>query len=67
MKRTIAGFLFLIALGSGTMFADDGYGRRRDIRQESPRTAANCAATFITGTTGPRAMRSGSYGANIAT
>ena len=42
MKRTIAGFLFLIALGSGTMFADDGYGRRRDIRHDEARIAQDC-------------------------
>lgn len=34
MKRTIAGILFLIALGAGTMLADDGYGRGRDIRRD---------------------------------
>ena len=39
MKRTIAGILFLLALGSGTMFADDGYGRRRDIRRDEARIA----------------------------
>jgi hypothetical protein len=39
MKRTIAGILFLIALGSGTMFAEDGYGRRRDIRHDEAKIA----------------------------
>ena len=54
MKRTIAGILFLIALGAGTMLADDGYGRGRDISlrrgAKSSMTGANFAAIFITGT-----------------
>lgn len=34
MKRTIAGVLLLIGLGAGTMFADDGWRDRRDIRHD---------------------------------
>src|ERR1700719_2828763 len=34
MKRTIAGVLLLIAMGAGTMFADDGWRDRRDIRRD---------------------------------
>ena len=40
MKRTIAGILFFLALGAGTMFADDGYWReRRDIRRDEAKIA----------------------------
>jgi hypothetical protein len=40
MKRTVAGILFLLALGAGTMFADDGYWRdRRDIRRDEAKIA----------------------------
>ena len=39
MNRTIAALLFLITLGAGTMFADDGYGRRRDIRHDEAKIA----------------------------
>jgi hypothetical protein len=34
MKRAIAGILLVMAAGAGTLFADDGYGRRRDIRRD---------------------------------
>jgi hypothetical protein len=35
MKRMIAGVLLLMAMGVGTMFAEDGYWRdRRDIRRD---------------------------------
>jgi hypothetical protein len=34
MKRTIAGVLLLIGMGAGTMFADDGWRDRRDIRHD---------------------------------
>jgi hypothetical protein len=34
MKRTIAGILLLIGMGAGTMFADDGWRDRRDIRHD---------------------------------
>ncbi|MGB9233474.1 MAG: hypothetical protein WCC04_03610 [Terriglobales bacterium] len=38
MKRGIAGVLFVVALGAGTMFAHDGYWRdRRDIRRDQSR------------------------------
>ena len=40
MKRTIAGFVLLLGLGAGTMFAEDGYWRnRRDIRRDEVRIA----------------------------
>ena len=39
MKRTIAGVLLLIGLGAGTMFADDGWRDRRDIRHDEVRIA----------------------------
>jgi len=40
MKRMIAGVLLLIGLGTGTMFAEDGYWRdRRDIRHDEARIA----------------------------
>jgi hypothetical protein len=34
MKRTIAGLLLLIGLGAGTVFAEDGWRDRRDIRRD---------------------------------
>ena len=34
MKRTIAGVLLLIGMGAGTMFADDGWRDRRDVRHD---------------------------------
>jgi len=37
MKRTIAAVLFLMTLGAGTMFADDGYWRGREIRRDEAR------------------------------
>ncbi|HTR23589.1 MAG TPA: hypothetical protein VMI10_06360 [Terriglobales bacterium] len=39
MKRTIAGILLLLTLGAGSLFADDGYGRRRDIRRDEVKIA----------------------------
>jgi hypothetical protein len=39
MKRTIAGVLLLIGLGAGTMFAEDGYRRERDIRRDEAKIA----------------------------
>lgn len=39
MKRTIAGVLLVMALGAGTMFADDGYRRGRDIRRDEAKIA----------------------------
>ena len=39
MKRTIAGVLLLLGLGAGTMFADDGWRDRRDIRHDDVRIA----------------------------
>ena len=40
MKRMIAGVLLLIALGAGTMFAEDGYWQdRRDIRRDEAKIA----------------------------
>jgi hypothetical protein len=34
MKRMIAGVLLLIGLSAGTMFAEDGWRDRRDIRRD---------------------------------
>lgn len=39
MKRTIAGVLLVLGLGAGTMFADDGWRDRRDIRHDEIRVA----------------------------
>ena len=39
MKRMIAGVLLLIGLGAGTMFAEDGWRDRRDIRHDEARIA----------------------------
>ena len=39
MKRMIAGVLLLIGLGAGTMFAEDGYRRERDIRHDEAKIA----------------------------
>jgi hypothetical protein len=39
MKRTIAGVLLVLGLGAGTMFADDGWRDRRDIRHDEVRIA----------------------------
>ena len=39
MKRTIAGVLLVMALGAGTMFADDGYSRGRRVRRDEARIA----------------------------
>lgn len=37
MKRMFAGLLLVMTLGAGTMFADDGYWRDRDIRRDEAR------------------------------
>ncbi len=37
MKRMMAGVLFVLAMGAGTLFASDGY--RRDIRHDEARIA----------------------------
>ena len=39
MKRTIAGVLLLMGLGAGTMFAEDGWRDRRDIRHDEAKIA----------------------------
>ena len=39
MKRTVAGVLLLLTLGAGSLFADNGYSRRRDIRRDQVRIA----------------------------
>lgn len=39
MKRIIAGILLVVALGAGTMFGDDGYGRGRAVRRDEARIA----------------------------
>jgi hypothetical protein len=41
MKRMIAGVLLLVGLGAGTMFADDGWRGRRDLRHDEARVAEN--------------------------
>ena len=37
MKRTIAGVLLVLGLGAGTMFANDVWHDRRDIRRDEAR------------------------------
>lgn len=39
MKRTIAGVLLLMGLGIGTLFADDGWRERRDVRHDEAKVA----------------------------
>ncbi len=39
MKRTIAGVLLLMGMGVETMFADDGWRVRRDIRHDEAKIA----------------------------
>jgi len=39
MKRMIAGVLLLMGLGAGTMFADDAWRDRQDIRHDETRIA----------------------------
>lgn len=39
MKRMIAGIILLIGMGAGTMFAEDGWHDRRDIRRDEVRIA----------------------------
>ncbi|MGA8617243.1 MAG: hypothetical protein WB660_01805 [Candidatus Sulfotelmatobacter sp.] len=39
MKRTITGVLLLLGLSVGTVFADDGWRDRRDIRHDEARIA----------------------------
>ena len=40
MKRMIAGALLVVAMGAGTMFAEDGYWRdRRDMRRDEAKIA----------------------------
>jgi hypothetical protein len=39
MKRMIAGVLLLIGLGVGSMFAEGGYRRERDIRRDEAKIA----------------------------
>ena len=39
MKRTIAEVLFVVALGAGTMFAEDGHWRGREVRRDEVRIA----------------------------
>jgi hypothetical protein len=37
MKRTIAGLLLVLGLGAGTLFAEDGWRDRRDLRHDEAR------------------------------
>jgi hypothetical protein len=39
MKRTIAGVLLLMGLGAGTLFAEDGWRVRRDMRHDEAKIA----------------------------
>jgi len=39
MKRAIAGVLLLIGLAAGTVFAEDGWRDRRDIRRDEAKIA----------------------------
>ena len=39
MKRMIAGLLLMVGLGTGTMFAEDRWRDRRDIRRDEARIA----------------------------
>lgn len=39
MKRKIAGVLLLLGVGAGTMFADDAWRDRRDIRRDEAKIA----------------------------
>jgi hypothetical protein len=39
MKRTIVGVLLVLGLSAGTMFADDGWRDRRDIRHDEAKIA----------------------------
>jgi len=39
MKRMMTGVLLLVGLGVGTMFAEDGYRRERDIRRDEAKIA----------------------------
>ncbi|MGA8540123.1 MAG: hypothetical protein WB566_11540, partial [Terriglobales bacterium] len=41
MKRMIAGVLLILGLGAGTLFAEDGWRDRRDIRRDEARIAHN--------------------------
>jgi hypothetical protein len=53
MKRTIAGVLLVMGLGAGTLFADDGHGRGRDVRRDEARITHD-----------RRELRRGVYGGN---
>lgn len=39
MKRTIAGIILLMGLGADTLFADDAWRDRRDMRHDEARVA----------------------------
>jgi hypothetical protein len=39
MKRAIVGVLLLMGLGAGTLFAEDGWRVRRDIRHDEAKIA----------------------------
>jgi hypothetical protein len=43
MRRIIAGILLLVGLGAGTMFAEDGWRDRRDLRHDIRRDEAKIA------------------------
>jgi hypothetical protein len=39
MKRTIAGVLLLVGMSVGTVFAEDGWRERRDVRRDEAKIA----------------------------
>ncbi|MGO8983725.1 MAG: hypothetical protein ACLPHI_18855 [Terriglobales bacterium] len=56
MKRMIAGVLLLFGLSAGTLFAQNGYWDRRDIRHDEARIARDRRALH-------RDLYYGNYGA----
>jgi len=68
MKRMIAGVLLLIGLGAGTMFAEDGWRDRRDIRRDEARIVHDrreLRRDLYYGTTRAHGMNERSCGASI--
>ena len=67
MKRMIAGALLLMGLGAGTMFADDTWRDRQDIRHDEARIAhdrGSSGATYTAEIMPQRGMSAGSFGEN---
>jgi hypothetical protein len=70
MKRMIAGVLLLVGLGAGTMFAEDGWRDRRDIRRDQAKIAHDrreLRSDLYHGNTGRHGMSEKNCGASIAT